>query len=535
MHLNNNMERHCMNEINISINIDHIRDNYLTFRKITKQNNLCIPVIKGNAYGFNQIDVVYNFLNMRENPQRDFFVYSIEEACELRRIFGNELNNIYCLTGPTEEQKELFLNYNIVPVINSIEQLERWCNFAISVNKKLGFIIQINLGLNRSGFQQNQLCYIKNFIEANKNNVQMLMLLSHIGCQYRLNSELGKKYTVKEFELFDDATRYFPDVKRSLLGSFGIIIMPEGLFESSRPGTFLFTGVLNSQGGYDFKTAITIILPVHIGEKNDEIYINFGIKHGITTFYSKNGFIYVNGEKIFAKKVERTRTIFVVKNNKKYIKSNCLLIGNNGDDYIDGNLFSAMNESTPGEILSRLIAGSILYPSDYKQKIIGGYPFKNIVREYGYGIKPRNTVLFNVDGTINRLTSTITEIRTVTDDGWCGYNATELVKPNETIATFSFGYIDGFYRKLSNNNFSIFVKTKSNRLIECKLCGLASMDQMCFKIENKYKDKIFVGDEVVIIDTNKNILSERFTKKLGLTEEEIFYLVRTSFRVKKLN
>lgn len=529
-----------MNEkrINLTLNINDIRENYLLFRKITKQGDLCIPVVKTNGYGFDQIDVVSNLLEI----QKDYFVYSIEEASELRRVFGNKIRNIYCITGPmNESHAEVFFNYDIIPVLNSKEQLETWYNTAKNKGKKLKFLAQVNLGLNRSGFNQDEIQWLKKYIDENSKYIELSMIIGHLACQYEINSEKGQKYTTKEIKIFENATKYFPNIKKSLLASFGVLNIPDAMFDSTRIGTFLYTGQPGEKqdlhnNKFVFKTAVNITAPVFLGEHEDEIYINLGIKHGQSSCYGDNGYVYIEGKKIYAKKVERERTIFKVENNREYEGKTALVIGYLNNDYIDGYTFSCdMSGSVPEEILFRMIFGANLYPADYDQEIIGGHKFKNAVRDFSLGIEPRNTATYNTDGTIKKLTSTITEIRTIFEDGAVGYDSTESVNKGDVVATFPMGYADGLNRKFRLLGFTIFVQTQDNEIIECPFCGSVPMDQMCFKIDKKYKDKIKVGDRVLIIDKDNNIITDRFLKKINLTEEELFYLVRGSYRVKKLN
>ncbi len=60
------------------------------------------------------------------------------------------------------------------------------------------------------------------------------------------------------------------------------------------------------------------------------------------------------------------------------------------------------------------------------------------------------------------------------------------------------------------------------------------MDQMCFKIPEKFANKVKTGDKVIIIDNKLGITTEEFCKKLNLSEEEIFFMVKKSNRVKVL-
>ncbi len=516
-----------MKKTEITIDVDKIQYNYKLLRDVTKQGELCVPMIKANAYGFNYYDVVYNLLNM-DSPQKDFFIYSIEEGCELREQFGDRIKNIYCVTGPMEGREELYYRYNVIPVLNSLEHLNRWSNFAKEKNEDLKCLLQFNLGLNRSGLQQSEIETAKNFVYDKSNRLELVMIMGHIANQHKLDSELGQKLTKKELQLFENAYKHFPNIKRGVLGSEGILKIPEGFFEFSRPGTTLFTGQPIFEKDRIFKTAVTAISPVFLDEDENTIYINFGINQGLSTYYEKEGFIYINGEKILAKKVDFDKTYFRVENNKKYKNTEALLIGYLNDDYIDGYTFSKMNGSVPEEVLCRI---TTVGNNEYlKYNVLNGCP-EEIKKPKD--LKFTNNAVVDKNGKLEEFTSAITEIRKIEEDGGCGYDWKEPVKKGDLIATFPIGYSDGFDRKLSCNGIAIHL------LIDGKpekfyFCGGVPMDQMCFKIPEKFANKVKTGDKVIIIDNKLGITTEEFCKKLNLSEEEIFFMVKKSNRVKVL-
>ncbi|MDR1499337.1 MAG: alanine racemase [Rickettsiales bacterium] len=512
----------------IIIDINDIRYNYQLFRKITKQGDLCIPVLKGNAYGFNYYDVAHNLLNMEE-PQRSFFIYLVDEGRDLRAHFGNEIENIYCLTGPLKGQEEVFLRYNIIPVINSLEQLYIWSDFAKKKNEKLKMLIQFNLGLNRSGIQQNEIETVKNFIDDETNMLDLVMIMGHLGYQYRLNTELGQKFTTKEFELFENAYRHFPGIKRGLLGTEGILKIREGLFEFSRPGTALYTGQPDDEQENIFKTAITVTSSVFLVENTRNLlYVNFGLKHGLSTSYQNGGYVYVGGEKIFAKKVEEKRTLFEVEHGEKYEGKRALLLGYHNGNYIDGYEFSKLNGSVPEEVLCKV--ATVDGDDMIERVVLNGCSDK--IRKPKDEIKCVNVAVYNRDGKLEKLTSTVTEIREILEDGGCGYDGEELVKRGDIIGTFPIGYADGLNRKISYAKMDVFVAI-DNEIVSLPLCGKVPMDQMCFRIPKELKNKVKVGGEIIIIDNGRGVYVDRFCNKMHLTEEEIFFMIKKSVRIDK--
>lgn len=514
-----------MKKTKITLDINKIRYNYELLRDITKQGELCIPMIKANAYGFNYYDVVYNLLNM-DKPQRDFFIYSIEEGCELREQFGDKIRNIYCVTGPMKDREKLYYDYKVIPVLNSLEHLYRWSDFAKKKNENLECLLQFNLCLNRSGLQQSEIETVRDFIYNKDNRLDLVMIMGHIAHQHKLDSELGEKLTKKELQLFENAYKHFPEIKRGVLGSEGILKIPEGFFEFSRPGTTLFTGQPLFEKENIFKTAINIISPVFLGEDKNTIYINFGIKQGLATCYENGGFVYINGEKIMAKKVDSNKTYFEVENNEKYKDAEALLVGYFGNDYIDGYTFSRINGSVPEEALCKV---AIVVDEEYiEHEVLNGCPEKIKKPE---NLEFTNKAVFDKNGKLLKFTSAITEIRKIEEDGTCGYDGREEVKKGEFIATFPIGYADGLDRKLGCNGVAIHLLI-DGKLEKCYFCGGVPMDQMCFKIPEKFADKVKVGDEVIVVDNEHGIKTEDFCEKIGLSEEEVFFMAGRSNRVK---
>lgn len=516
--------------VKLEVNIDNVRHNYLLNREITKQGELCIPMIKADAYGFNQIHVVNSLLTM-DKPQKDFFVYSIGEGVELRMAFGDKINKIYCVVGCVSDgEEELAVKYNLIPTINNLQQLRRFSNEAKKVGKTLEITMQINLGLNRSGLMQHELDEAKKIIEDKNNKLNLTMVFGHLACQYELDTELGKKYTKKEYDLFIDSAKKFPYAIRGLLGGIGILKIPEGHLETSRPGTTLYAAQPQGETRYIFKDLLTITAPVHIlkGTK-DTIYIDFGIRNGLCHAYEQNGFVYIDDEKVKVNKLEYDKTLFKVKDNSKYEGKTALLVGYHGNKHIGGFQFSDMNGTVPEEELYRVVINEDIHADEVDCSTNGGCEIKrpNINKIINF----KNTVKLTKDKHIKTLFSTITEIRTIERDGACGYDAGEDVKTGDIIATMPFGYADGFARAISQTKVLLYVK-HGNEFLPCPLCGRIPMDQACFRIPFEYKDKIKVGDEVYLIDEENDITADRFEQATNSIQDDLFYLVPYGKRTK---
>lgn len=521
----------------LKINYKDIENNFKEFRRITKQGELCIPVLKGNANGMGQLQTVAQLLNM-DKPQKDYYVYLLEEGLQLRKNFGDKINKIFCITGPMKGQEKFFYDNKITPVLNSVEQIKVWSNYAKSKNEVLDAVLDFNLALNRSGIQKEDVDFVQKFVSDKSNKLNIVTIMGHMACQYTFGTERAKKFTEPEYNYFLDVASKFPGINRGIFASVMLLRHPEKALETSRPGVSVYCGYPSTEieegcgAKCNLKTALTLMAPLFKKSEN-EVYIKFGIKHGIETQYGKDGYVLVDGKKIHAKSVDMNETVFEVSDADKFVGKKALLTGYSGKDSIDAYEFGKMNGSVPEEIISKIAEHYKLSPNEYDLELISDV---DIIEEQEWeekDLEPRTIAIINKKtGKLKKLISTILEIREIQEDGYYGYSAADPLKKGEIVATFPVGYTDGIDRKMGKYDFGMFVEV-DGKLVECKFCKRVSMDQNAVKIPREYKDKVKVGDKVIIIDNDKGVLVSRYEKIMGIPEEEIFFMVRHTIRIKQ--
>ena len=102
-----------------TIDLNAIRQNWRKLRSMS--SNDAAAVVKANAYGLGLAQVTKA---LYAEGARIFFVATVEEGAELRSILGKK-PDIYVFSGHMVGDTELIKNYNLIPLINSIEQLSR--------------------------------------------------------------------------------------------------------------------------------------------------------------------------------------------------------------------------------------------------------------------------------------------------------------------------------------------------------------------------------------------------------------------------
>jgi Alr-MurF fusion protein len=138
-----------------------------------------------------------------------------------------------------------------------------------------------------------------------------------------------------------------------------------------------------------------------------------------------------------------------------------------------------------------------------------------------YGIGFNDLEKQNLEN-ISSLKTRISQIKHLKAGETVGYNRKGISTKKTTIATIPIGYADGFNRKLSNGNGTVYIHKKP-----CKTIGNICMD-MCMIDVTDIDCK--EGDEVVLFETNDQLM------ELSKAMDTISYEVLTSIssRVKRV-
>ena len=113
---------------------------------IVKKNIETGAVVKANAYGLGSNEVANA---LWEVGNRSFFVATAEEGIVLNKILPKN-RKIYILNGYDNNYKKAFIDFNLIPVLNSPSNLTSF----IENIKSRSVCIQIDIGMRRLGFQQ---------------------------------------------------------------------------------------------------------------------------------------------------------------------------------------------------------------------------------------------------------------------------------------------------------------------------------------------------------------------------------------------
>ena len=219
----------------LTVNLGAIAENYRRLKMQFSGDDMA-AVVKANAYGLGALETSVALI--KEGCRR-LFVATVEEAVDLKshlvqHVTAENLPTIAVFHGPHKGQEETFIEHELVPVINHINQLERWM-IKSEPASNADYYLHIDTGMNRLGLSTSDMDWLVQHGEQRLSRKPAL-LMSHLACA---NQKEHPK-NMEQLEAFTAAQQYFSGVPTSFCNSSGIYL--DRIFHGTmgRPGSALY-------------------------------------------------------------------------------------------------------------------------------------------------------------------------------------------------------------------------------------------------------------------------------------------------------
>jgi alanine racemase len=189
-------------------------------------------VVKADGYGLGATPVAQA---LAREGCRDFFVAVLGEAVTLRPALP-EAADLFVLNGLLPGAEEDCAAIGAVPVLNSLDQIDRWSRLAGRLGVRLRAALQVDTGMSRMGLAPDELEVLKttpSLIKA----IEPVLLMSHLACA----DEPDHDANATQLTRFRDIARDFPGVALALDNSGGIFLR-RGHFDLVRAGIAMYGG-----------------------------------------------------------------------------------------------------------------------------------------------------------------------------------------------------------------------------------------------------------------------------------------------------
>ena len=209
----------------LTIDLGAIAANYRLLREMVAPAE-CAGVIKADAYGLGAGQIGRRLL---EEGCRAFFFAHAGEALELAPAIQAVGGRCLILNGLGNYRAAVFLEHNLIPVLNTLEDCRAWQQTAGSRPAAL----HIDTGMNRLGLPPQDDASVQ-ALQAEGLNI--IHLMSHFACA----DQLERAENRDQIERFERRSRAFQVTERSMANSAGCLLGARAHFDLARPGLALY-------------------------------------------------------------------------------------------------------------------------------------------------------------------------------------------------------------------------------------------------------------------------------------------------------
>jgi alanine racemase len=225
----------------LTVDLPALVDNWRTLSRHAAPAR-CAAVVKADAYGLGAVPVVRALLRA---GCREFFVALVDEGMGRREALGRTWPRdarIHVLHGPLPGAEDDCLANDLVPVLNSVDQVARWQALARREGRALPAALQVDTGMARLGLAPAALARLA-AADDGLAGLAITLVMSHLVSAEDRHDPVSRR----QLGLFRPWRERFPAAWGCLANSSGIFLGPEFHFDLVRPGAALY-GVAPSTG-----------------------------------------------------------------------------------------------------------------------------------------------------------------------------------------------------------------------------------------------------------------------------------------------
>ena len=212
-----------MRPLKAYIDLSALTSNLKLVKKIAK-NSKVMAVLKANAYGHGLIESVKAI-----KSAEGIAILTIEEAVKIRKAgFENTILLLEGLFAAEDIRQAEKLNLNIV--VHNDLQMDYLSD--VTLKNPINVHLKMNTGMNRLGFQPDQVDYLIENLNANP-NVSDITLMTHFATADE------KEGITKQLDCFNRVTNNY-NFSSSVANSAALYKFPEARLDWVRPGILLY-------------------------------------------------------------------------------------------------------------------------------------------------------------------------------------------------------------------------------------------------------------------------------------------------------
>lgn len=200
------MSQNPFSTSSIQVSAGHIKNNIQYLRKLLGKKILISGVVKGNAYGHG----IETYVPLAEAAGlQHFSVFSDEEAWEVKQVCQTS-TEVMIMGQVSAAGLRWCIEEDVSFFVFDIARLTAAVRLAVELGRKARIHIEIETGMNRTGFRAADLPALISFIRKNKGTLILEGLCTHFAGAESVTNYLRIK---EQIALYDDARKAFKRAK----------------------------------------------------------------------------------------------------------------------------------------------------------------------------------------------------------------------------------------------------------------------------------------------------------------------------------
>lgn len=370
----------------IEINQNALQNNIDFLKKLYGKKVILSSVVKGNAYGHGIPEFVRSAFSCGVTH---FSVFDADEARAVKKELQDKVS-ILIMGFVSDEDIIWAIENNVSFYVFDKIRMQKTIKVAKKLNRKAFIHIEVETGMNRTGFEKSEFLWVSKMLKENTNTLIFEGLCTHyagaesVSNFYRIEKQISNFTTAENFfrnENLNPTIRHsacsaasimFPETRMDLIR---IGIMQYGLWSSPE----VFVHYLNSkkikkdplQRIISWKSEVMSVKKVNPGdyigygtsfmasEKMKVAVIPVGYSHGYSRSLSNHGRVLINGKRCMVIGTVNMNMLTVNVSDLQTVKKGdeAVLIGNQEDISISIASFSDFSNTLNYELLTRLDKG----------------------------------------------------------------------------------------------------------------------------------------------------------------------------------
>lgn len=255
----------------LTIDVDAIVANHGLIAERVGPGATAAAVVKADAYGLGLARIAGP---LWRSGCREYFVARLDEGIVLREWLQEA--TIHVFDGVTSGTAREFAEYGLIPVVNSLPQIERWQAEARRLGQALPTVIHVDTGMLRLGLDDDEFTTLLDRPDL-LNGLDVTIVASHLASADEAVSE-QPEHQLRRFALLRKA---LPMGRASLANSAGVFRHADFHFDLVRPGYALYGGHPQPETGPNpMRPVVTLgapVLQLRRGERGETV--GYGASH----------------------------------------------------------------------------------------------------------------------------------------------------------------------------------------------------------------------------------------------------------------